>query len=135
MRWFSRLSISPRAAGSPRRRARAALVLLVPAMALLLTGCLGPRPIIAGVTKQPPAAPDQPYRLQVLVRNDGPGSGQVQVSVRFVDKQTQRVILSNDQEVQLEHEEQSVNFELNLPPTAPPLDQIDVQVDTQYPIE
>src|SRR4051812_7600202 len=116
MRWFSRLSASA--------RARLALVLLALALPLLLTGCLGPKPIVAGVTKQPPTGPDQPYRLQVLVRNDGPGSGQIEVSVRFVDKQTQRVILSNDQDVQLEHEEQSVNFELNLPPTAPPLDQL-----------
>jgi len=127
MTWFSRLSAPA--------RPRLAIVLLALVMPLLLTGCLGPKPIVAGVTKQPPSAPDQPYRLQVLLRNDGPGSGQVQVTVRLVDKQTQRIILSNDQEVQLEHEEQSVNFELNLPATAPPLDQLDVQVDAQYPIE
>ena len=128
MKPFSRFSTP-----TGRRRAAVLLALLLPL--LLLTGCLGPKPVVIGVTKQPPTAPDQPYRIQVLVRNDGPGSGQIQVSVRFVDKQTQRVILSNDQEVQLEHEEQSVNFELNLPPTAPPLDQLDVQVDAQYPIE
>ena len=127
MRWFPRVFAVP--------RARWAVILLVLALPLLLTGCLGPKPIVAGVTKQPPTAPDQPYRLQVLVRNDGPGDGQVEVSVRFVDKQTQRIILSDDQDVQLEHEEQSVNFELNLPPTAPPLDQLDVQVDAKYPIE
>ncbi len=127
MKWFSRLSASA--------RPQVAMVLLSLALPLLLTGCLGPKPIVAGVTQQPPAATDQPYRIQVLVRNDGPGSGQVQVSVRFVDKQTQRIILADDQEVQLEHQEQSVNFELTLPPTAPPLDQLDVQVDTEYPIE
>jgi hypothetical protein len=134
MTWFSRLSAPARPPGATRRP-RWAGVLLALVLPLLLTGCLGPKPIVTGVTKQPPTAPDQPYRIQVLVRNDGPGSGQIQVAVRIVDKQTQRIILSNDQEVQLEHEEQSVNFELSLPPTAPPLDQLDVQVDAQYPIE
>jgi hypothetical protein len=134
MRWFSRLSPSTRPPGGGWRP-RLALGLLIVAMPLLLTGCLGPKPTVVSVTKQPPAALDQPYRIQVVVHNDGPGSGQIQVSVRFVDKQTQRIILSDDQEVQLEHAEQSVNFELTLPPTAPPLDQLDVQVDARYPIE
>ena len=65
MKWFSRLSASA--------RPQVAMVLLSLALPLLLTGCLGPKPIVAGVTQQPP--------------------------------------------------------------TAPPLDQLDVQVDTEYPIE
>ena len=118
----------------PHRPRRYAVLWL--ALALALTGCLGPKPVVTQVNKQPPASAGEPYRLQALIRNQGPGDGQVEVSVRFVDKRDGHTVLTNEQDVQLGKDElQSVNFELNLPPGAPPPDQIDVQVDAQYPIE
>jgi hypothetical protein len=127
------LIVIPDRRGS-RVRPRGALACL--AVVLALTGCLGPRPVVTGVNKQPPASAGEPYRLQALIRNQGPGDGQIQVSVRFVDKRDGHTVLTNEQDVQLgKDEQQSVNFELNLPPGAPPPDQIDVQVDAQYPIE
>jgi hypothetical protein len=116
------------------RRPRGALACL--ALVLALTGCLGPKPVVTQVNKQPPASAGEPYRLQALIRNQGPGDGQIEVTVRFVDKRDGHVVLTNEQDVQLGKDElQSVNFELNLPPGAPPLDQIDVQVDAVYPTE
>jgi hypothetical protein len=91
---------------------------------------------VVEVQKQPPAAQNDPYRIQVLIENTGPGDGQVEVSVRLVNKQTQQTILYDEQDVQLDKDErQSVNFEEALPPSAPAVDQIDVQVSAQYPIE
>jgi hypothetical protein len=121
----------PPAPRLPRRS-----VILSLALALALTGCLGPKPVVTQVNKQPPASAGEPYRLQALVRNQGPGDGQIEVSVRFVDKRDGHTVLTNAQDVQLGKDElQSVNFELNLPPGAPPPDQIDVQVDATAPIE
>ena len=117
------------------RACRAARVLSL-ALALALTGCLGPKPVVTQVNKQPPASAGEPYRLQALVRNQGPGDGQIEVSVRFVDKRDGHTVLTNSQDLQLGKDElQSVNFELNLPPGAPPPDQIEVQVDAEAPIE
>ncbi len=115
----------------PVRHSLAVLLLLG-----LLTGCFGPQPTVVRVTQQPPSDPTQPYRVQVLLHNTGVGDGQVQVSVRLVDKGDGHTILSNDQSVSLaKDEQQSVNFELNLPPNAPAAAAIDVQVQAHYPIE
>jgi len=115
----------------PLRQSVAALLLIG-----LLAGCFGPQPTILSVSQQPPSDPTQPYRVQVLIHNTGVGDGQVQVTVRLVDKANGHTILSNDQSVSLDKDEQqSVNFELNLPPTAPPAAAIDVQVQAEYPIE
>ncbi len=122
---------TPPAPRRPLRRGLAALLLIG-----LLTGCFGPQPTILSVSKQPPSDPTQPYRVQVLIHNTGAGDGQVQVTVRLVDKGDGHTILSNDQDVPLDKDEQqSVNFELNLPPSAPPAAAIDVQVQAEYPIE
>jgi hypothetical protein len=44
--------------------------------------------------------------------------------------------VQDDPSLQLDsHERQSLNFEETLPPTAPAADQIDVQVEAQYPVE
>ncbi|MDQ2808283.1 MAG: hypothetical protein M3Z04_15430 [Chloroflexota bacterium] len=125
------MNSNPLAPRRPLRRSLAALLLIG-----LLTACFGPQPTILSVNKQPPSDPTQPYRVQVLIHNTGVGDGQVQVTVRLVDKGDGHTILSNDQDVSLDKDEQqSVNFELNLPPSAPPAAAIDVQVQAQYPIE
>lgn len=126
----------PPARHPPRWTARLLLGGLLGLVALGLAGCLGPKPSVVDVQQQPPTAPGDPYRVQVLIANTGPGDGQVEVSVRLVDKRTQQTISYDAQQVQLDKDErQSVNFEEPLPPNAPPADQIDVQVRAQYPIE
>lgn len=121
---------------SPSWAARLLLAGLLGLVAVGLAGCLGPKPSVVEVQKQPPASPGDPYRVQVLIANTGPGDGQVEVAVRLVDRRTQQTISYDAQDVQLDKDErQSVNFEETLPPTAPPADQIDVQVSAQYPIE
>jgi hypothetical protein len=129
----------PRSVSAPLWRALTARLLLAGLLVLVaggLTACLGPKPSVVEVQKQPPAAPSDPYRIQVVIQNTGPGDGQVAVSVRLVDKRTQQTVVYDDQEVQLDKDErQSVNFEETLPPNAPPADQIDVQVEAEYPVE
>ena len=116
--------------------ARLLLAGLLVLVAVGLTACLGPKPSVVEVQKQPPAGPSDPYRIQVVIQNTGPGDGQIAVSVRLVDKRTQQTVVYDDQEVQLDKDErQSVNFEETLPPNAPPADQIDVQVEAEYPVE
>ena len=127
------------APGAPRPArwaTRLPTVVLLVLLAGTLAGCLGPKPRVVEVQTQPPAGQNDPYRIQVLIENTGPGDGQVEVSVRLVNKQTQQTILYDEQDVQLDKDErQSVNFEESLPPSAPAADQIDVQVSAQYPIE
>ena len=129
----ARTLFAPQRNGPLARLLRGGLFVLV---ALGLTGCLGPKPAVVEVKKQPPASQSDPYRVQVVIENHGPGDGQVEVSVRLVDKRNQQTIQFDSQDVQLDTgERQSVNFEETLPPDAPPAEQIDVQVAAQYPIE
>lgn len=131
--------IRPAPAPAAGRRGHMARLLLAGLLVLVaagLTACLGPKPSVVDVQKQPPAGPSDPYRIQVLIENTGPGDGQIAVTVRLVDKRTQQTVIYDDQEVQLDKDErQSVNFEESLPPNAPPADQIDVQVEAHYPVE
>jgi hypothetical protein len=133
------LQATPQHSPSPRLAGRAARLLLAGLLVVVaggLAGCLGPKPGIVDVQKQSPTSPGDPYRVQVLVANTGPGDGQVEVSLRLVDKRTQETIRYDSQDVQLDKDErQHVDFEEMLPPGAPPADQIDVQVSAQYPIE
>jgi hypothetical protein len=120
----------------PRRATRLLLTGLLVLLAVGLAGCLGPKPSVVEVQKQPPANPGDPYRVQVVIANTGPGDGQIEVSLRLVDKRTQQTISYDAQDVQLDKDEhQTVSFEETLPPNAPPAEQIDVQVQAQYPIE
>ncbi len=126
----------PAAPGRNVLRARLLYGGLLVLAALALAGCLGPKPGVVEVKKQPPASQGDPYRVQVVIANNGPGEGQVEVSVRLLDKRTQQTIQFDSQDVQLDvGERQSVNFEETLPPDAPPVEQIDVQVAAQYPIQ
>jgi hypothetical protein len=136
MRPVTRLPPAPTRPRLTLWRTRLLLAGLLVLVAGSLASCLGPKPHVVAVQKQPPAAQNDPYRIQVLIENQGPGDGQVEVSVRLVDKQTQQTILYDEQDVHLDKDErQSVNFEESLPPHAPTADQIDVQVSAQYPPE
>jgi len=106
----------------------------------LLSGCLGPKPVVEGTpTVQPPRqGSDEPFRVEAVVVNKGPGGGEVEVEVQLTNKDTNEVIVHESKEVQMGKDEtQHVLFELSLPPSAKELDpsKIDVEVEANYPIE
>jgi hypothetical protein len=116
--------------------ARLVLAGLLVIVAAALTGCLGPKPEVVSVQTQPPASASDPYRVHVLIANKGPGDGQVAVTLRLVDKRNGQTLHYDEQDAQLAKDEQlRMDFEEMLPADAPPADQIDVQVEAQYPIE
>jgi hypothetical protein len=112
------------------------LLLLV---AVLATGCLGPKPVLQSYTAEPPQqGSDRPFRVEAVIKNVGPGDGQVEVEVTLTNKQNGQIVRNESQEVDIKKDEVvSVLFEMNLPPSAKDLDpqQIDVQIDAHYPIE
>ncbi|MEO8286974.1 MAG: hypothetical protein ABI670_11120 [Chloroflexota bacterium] len=114
------------------------LLLLLPVL-LIATGCLGPKPILDSYTAEPPqAGSNDPFRVDAVIRNGGPGDGQVEVEVTLVNKQTGVVIRKSSSEVNLKKDEtQHVLFELNMPPSSKDLnpDDIQVEIDAHYPIE
>jgi hypothetical protein len=103
------------------------------------SGCLGPKPVLQSFNVHPPpAGSDQPYKVEAVVANQGPGEGQVQVEVTFVNKQDGATIVKEDKNTNLKsNETQHVPFEIELPESAKGLDSgsIDVQVEAHYPIE
>ncbi|MDQ6694578.1 MAG: hypothetical protein M3014_09195 [Chloroflexota bacterium] len=105
----------------------------------LLTGCLGPKPVVLSHKDEaPPAGSDQPFRVEVVIANQGPGDGQVEVEVNLRDKRNNETISQNSSNVQLKKDEvQHVLFSIDLPPSAKDIDSkdIDVEVDAHYPIE
>src|SRR5947209_67746 len=81
------------------------VVLLVGA-ALLLVGCLGPKPVLEGYNvERPPAGSDQPFKVEAVIRNDGPGAGQVSVMVVLENKQTGETIRQEEKDVTLDNGE------------------------------
>ncbi|MBF6612238.1 MAG: hypothetical protein IVW55_03840 [Chloroflexi bacterium] len=107
---------------------------------MLATGCiLGPRPVLQSYQAvPPPQGSDQPFKVEAVVQNQGPGSGQVAVVVNLKNKQTGETIAQDEKDVSLEKDEtQRLTFSLDLPPSAKGLDPKNIIVDVQahYPIE
>src|SRR5436309_1134131 len=75
--------------------------LLLLLLAGLLTGCLGPQPVVVSVQAQPPTQAGAPYLVQVIIENRGLGDGQVGVSIRLVDKQSGQTVVYDQQRVNL----------------------------------
>ncbi|HST05737.1 MAG TPA: hypothetical protein VLQ48_13510 [Chloroflexia bacterium] len=113
------------------------LVLLLGA--LVLTACLGPKPVVRDYAVQPPAqGTDEPYQVDVTVANEGPGGGQIELEVDLVNKQSGVIIAQQTQEVDLQKDNVvQVVVMLDVPESARDLtpDDIKVQVDAHYPIE
>ena len=104
---------------------------------LVLTGCLGPKPVLEGYQSEPPQGPDQPFRVEAVVRNAGPGEGEVLVQVTLSDKESGEVLRREEQKLSMQTgETEHVLFELNLPPSAQEMspDRIEVDVEAHYPI-
>jgi hypothetical protein len=113
----------------PMRTILLAIVGIAVAIALWISKCSGPQPVVQGQpTISAPEAPGDPYRVEVAVRNAGPGHGQVEVIVRLLDRAAGRTY-QGDEQVDLEAgEENRVVVEIFAPPRT-----YDVDVDTRYP--
>src|SRR3954447_16864503 len=120
-------------------RKRTLSICLLLLAALCLSGCLGPKPVIENYKSTPPVAgSDQPFKVDALLSNKGPGEGQVEVTVDLKDKQSNIVLVADSKDVDLKKDDEiHVLFNLDLPPSAQNIDpnNIDVEVDAHYPIE
>ena len=102
-------------------------------------GCLGPAPRFQGqpTVVPPPAGSDQPYRVEAVLSNAGPGEGQVEVEINLINRHTGEYLAKHTEEVQL-HTGDTVHItaEIPLPPSARNLapEDIEVKVDAHYPI-
>jgi YbbR domain-containing protein len=114
------------------------LLLLVP-VALTLTGCLGPDPVVRDYSVQASAqGSGLPYVVDVTLGNKGAGGGQVQLEVNLTDKRTGVIIAQQVQAVDLQKDQTiQVAVTLKLPQSARDLtpDDIVAHVDVHYPVE
>lgn len=108
-------------------------------LTLLLTACLGPKPVVKDYALHaPPAGSSDPYSVEVLLTNDGPGGGEVALEVELVNKKTGEVIAQEEQQVELaQNETVRKQIDLDIPQSLQNIDpqEIDVRVDAHYPIE
>ena len=108
-------------------------------LCLALSGCLGPKPALQGYTATPPGpGSGDPFTVEAVVVNQGPGAGQVEVQVNLKNKQNGAIIAADSKDLDLDQNAtQHVLFKIDLPPSAKDLDprNIDVEVDAHYPIE
>jgi hypothetical protein len=115
-------------------------LLLIPMLllsALFLTGCLGPKPVVESFQAEHPGDPSEPFIVDAVVRNAGPGEGEILVEVTLNDRQSGEIIRREAQTISLQTgETEHVLFELSLPPAAREIspDQVEVEVAAHYPI-
>ncbi|MEO5953151.1 MAG: hypothetical protein ABIQ44_11855 [Chloroflexia bacterium] len=113
--------------------------ILLIGLSLLLTACLGPKPVVKEFTLHaPPSGTSSPYSVEVLLTNDGPGGGEVALEIELVNKKTGEVIAQETKQVELaQNETVRKQIDLDLPQSLQSIDpnDIDVHVDAHYPIE
>lgn len=143
----SAADISPKSKACPERsrriqnpKSRKRLVAALLVVLFVTLGCLGPKPVLQGepVVEPPEQGSDQPFRVEAVIKNQGPGAGEAEVEVSLTNKQTGEFIAKDSEQVDLQPEETvHVLIEVQLPPSAKDLDpqNIEVEVDAHYPIE
>jgi len=117
-----------------RRTILASLLVLL----VLLTGCLGPSPIVEQQTLVPPDAPGKPFQIECLIVNHGGGEGTIRVTGSLKNKRTGLTLVRANETVYLrDNERLTVVISLDPPPSAGTLDPGDVQPDVtaEYPIQ
>ena len=114
-------------------------VMLLVALALGLAGCLGPKPMVRSYSVQaPPTGSDQPYKVEVVLGNDGPGGGQVEVEVEVANRRTGEIIAQEMKELDLQKDATvRTQLDVKLPTSLHDLNpnDIEVRVAAHYPIE
>jgi hypothetical protein len=103
---------------------------LIVAGALLMTGCLGPKPTVVTHELREPQQPGDPYVMLVTVHNRGRGEGEISVTVSLRVRGGSDVVATGQEDVQLRgHATAQVAIELH--PGAP--GPYDAQVEAVYP--
>lgn len=74
-----------------------ALAVFGAATVLWTQRCSGPQPEVSDLRLEEPPEEGAPYRLEAIVRNEGPGHGQVEVTFRLMNKQTGETISEEKQ--------------------------------------
>ena len=86
-----------------RASKRFIVILVLLLGSLVLTACLGPKPVVRDYAVQAPAqGTDEPYNVDVTVANEGPGGGQIELEVDLVNKQSGVTIAQQTQEIDLQ---------------------------------
>ncbi|MFL5812932.1 MAG: hypothetical protein ACJ763_05095 [Bdellovibrionia bacterium] len=101
---------------------------LVSSVFIVFVACTGPKPSAGPATILPPLSAGAPYRVSLVVKNDGSGEGQIDLNVRLHEKR-QQAAYSADQKVNLKGHE-SVHVIVSVP--APPGDYT-AEVSAEYP--
>ena|SRR2546423_5421483 len=118
---------------------RLASIIIILSLSLALGGCLGPKPVLESYKSTPPSpGSDDPFRIEAVITNKGPGDGEVKVDVDLKDKQSGDIIAADSKKIDLKRDDtKHVLFEIDLPPSAKNLDpkNIDIEIDAHYPIE
>ncbi len=74
-----------------KARRYAPLLLLIALPIHWVLNCSGPRPVAGQPQVQAPSTPGAPYQMTVVVKNDGPGHGQAQVTFDLQDTRTGKI--------------------------------------------
>jgi hypothetical protein len=114
------------------RTKRTAIALALLAVAPVLAGCPGPKPVVVRQQLQEPEKPGEPYRLVVEIENRGAGEGQAKVVARLCPRGGGETVAQATQEVDMRGRE-TVRIDLPLQPTRP--GPFDATVDVGYPPE
>ena len=102
--------------------------LLIAVPVLWVLKCSGPEPTVGDLRMVPPPGEGAPYLVEALVRNSGPGHGQVAVTFRLVDRKTGHTV-EEDRKAQLEPGEASwVSAQIYAPPS-----EYEPHVEVSYP--
>jgi hypothetical protein len=108
-------------------------------LAVLAGGCLGPRPVLERQTLEPfQRHGTAPFVVEAVVRNDGRGSGQIEVEASIMERATGRVVARDETTVTLDAwERESVVVTMPRPPSSADLssDDVDLRVEVRYPIQ
>jgi hypothetical protein len=96
--------------------------------ALWVVNCSGPRPVASDPRVEAPRRAGDPYHVSALVRNEGPGHGQVQVTFRLRDTRTERVY----QQIASVTMDPGESIVVGVDITAPP-GQYEPLVEAEYP--
>jgi hypothetical protein len=103
-------------------------LVMVSSFFIAFAACTGPRPNAGTPTVLPPVSAGGPYRVSLVVKNDGSGEGQIALNVRLHEK-SQQSTYSADQKVELKGHE-SLHVIVSVP--APPGDYT-AEVSADYP--
>jgi hypothetical protein len=99
------------------------------AIALWVTQCSGPRPMLVGEpTVRAPDQPAEPYHVEAHIANEGPGHGEVRVMFRLENRATGQAY-QKDEMLELDRgEDARVVVEINAPPA-----DYEPRVEVEYP--